>query len=196
MKVRENDMRVSRTILSFVLILLTAGFALGKIRIDYDHSVNFSKYKTFMWLEEPNTDDPFMKSRITNAVNSQLLAKGLEEAEADADLGIKVTSSTKEIQTLNTFYSGFDSWGWGSPAWGWGPGWGWGWDGPGWATTTVDTSLEATTIVDLFDSATEKPVWRGVSQGSISDKPEKATKKTVKKIAEMFEDFPPGRDSD
>ena len=186
-------MGLSRRILPFVLILFTSSLVFGKIRIDYDHSVNFYRYKTFMWLEKPITDNPFMASRIVNAVNGQLRAKGLEQVSNDADLGIAVTSTTQEIQTLNTYYSGGFGGGFGG-GWGWGPGWGWG--GPGWATTTVDTSLEATTVVNLYDIATEKSIWRGVSQGSISDKPEKATKKTVEKIGEMFEDFPPGRDSD
>jgi hypothetical protein len=187
-------MRLSRSILSFVLILFTTTFVFSKIRIDYDHGVNFSKYKTFMWLENPETDSPFMESRIMTVVNGQLLAKGLQPVSSDADLGIRATSSTREIQTLNTFYSGFDTWGWGPSVWG--PSWGWGWGGPGWATTTVDTSLEATTVIDLVDIATEKPIWRGVSRGSISDKPEKATKKTTEKIREMFEDFPPQRDAE
>jgi len=186
-------MRKSRSVLTFVIIVFAASLAFGKVRVDYDHRAQFSKYKTFMWLEKPETDDPFMESRIVNAVNGQLLKKGLEPVSANADLCIKVTSSVEEIQTLNTFYSGggFNNWGWG-PGWGWGGGWG----GPSWATTYVDTSLEATTVVDLIDRATGKQIWRGVGKGHISDKPEKATKKTVERIREMFEDFPPGRDTD
>jgi hypothetical protein len=83
---------------------------------------------------------------------------------------------------VNTFYDG----------WGWGPGWGWA--GPGWATTYVDTYLEGTTVVDLFDTASEKAIWRGVGTGSISDKPYKASRKIVKLIAEMFESYPPLRE--
>ena len=84
---------------------------------------------------------------------------------------------------VNTFYDG----------WGWGPGWGWGWGGPGWATTYVDTYLEGTTVVDLFDAASEKAIWRGVTTGSVSDKLDKASRKTTKLIAEMFESYPPLR---
>jgi Domain of unknown function (DUF4136) len=66
------------------------------------------------------------------------------------------------------------------------------------ATTYVDTSLEATTVVDLIDATSEKIVWRGTATGSISHKPEKAAKKYTKRIGDMFEKYPPftGRISD
>jgi len=62
----------------------------------------------------------------------------------------------------------------------------------------VDTYLQATTVVDLIDVTSEKMVWRGTAIGSISHKPEKAARKYAKRIAEMFEEYPPftGRISD
>jgi Domain of unknown function (DUF4136) len=193
-------MRIPRIIAVFVCILFATSFAFAhKVRVDYDHSVNFSKYKTFMWTEKPQTEDPFMGDRIVNAVNAQLRAKGLNPVPADADLSIRATLSIQEKQILNTFYDGWGwdgpgwGWGWGGPGWGWGgPGWGWG--GPGWATTYVESYLEGTTVVGLFDSASQKAIWRGVSRGSISDKPDKASRKTAKLIAEMFESYPPLRE--
>jgi hypothetical protein len=182
-------MRVPRMIGVFVCILLATSLAFAhKVRVDYDHSVNFSKYKTFMWAEKPQTENPLMDDRIVNAVNAQLSAKGLEPVTTEADLSIKATSSIQQKQIVNTFYDG--GWGWRGP-WGPGWGWGWGWGGPGWATTYVDTYLEGTTIVDLFDTASEKAIWRGMSTGSVSDNPDKAARKTVKVIAEMFASYPP-----
>src|SRR4030095_12079878 len=122
-------MRVPRIIPVFVLILFAAGFSLAKVRTDYDHSVNFSKYKTFMWLEKPETKSTFMESRIVNAVNNQLRMKGLVPVSTDADLVISVTSSTEERQTVNTYYDGGWGPGWGGGRWGWGWGLGWGWGG-------------------------------------------------------------------
>ena len=187
-------MRVPRMIAVFVCILFATTLAFAhKVRVDYDHSVNFSKYKTFMWAEKPQTENPLMDDRIVNAVNAQLSAKGLEAVRTDADLSIKATSKIQQKQIVNTFY---DGWGWGA-GWGpgWGPGWawGWGWGGPGWATTYVDTYLEGTTV-DLFDTASEKAIWRGVGTGSVSDNPDKASRKTAKLIAEMFESYPPLRE--
>jgi Domain of unknown function (DUF4136) len=180
-------MRLPRIIPVFVLILFAASSAFAKVRTDYDHSVDFSKYKTFMWLGRPEANTPFIETRIVDAVNSQLQMKGLVPVNKGADLGVRTTISTEERQTVNTYYDG----GWG-PGWGhnWGWGWGWGWGSPGSVSTWVDTDLIATTTVDLIDMATEKTVWRGTSVGEISDKPDKAWKKTAKRIDEMFEEFP------
>jgi hypothetical protein len=178
-------MRVSRIISLFVAILFTTTSAFAhKVRVDYDHRANFSKYKTFMWVEKPQTENPLMDERVVNAVNAQLSAKGLEPVTTDADLNVSATSTIEQKQILTTFY---DGWGGG---WGWGWGGGWGWDGPGWATTYVDTYLQGTTVVELTDTADEKVVWQGTSTGGVSDKPEKASRKIFKVISEMFESYP------
>jgi uncharacterized protein DUF4136 len=176
-------MRIPRTISVFVCILFVSTIAFAhKVRVDYDHSVNFSKYKTFQWVEKPQTESPLMDDRIVRAVNAQLSARGLEPVTTDADLSVSATSSTEEKYVVNTFY---DGWGWGG---GWG--WGWGWGGPGWATSYVDTYLEGTTVVQLTDTASEKVVWQGVATGGVSSKPEKASAKNSKVISEMFESYP------
>jgi uncharacterized protein DUF4136 len=189
-------MRIPRIISVFVSILFATSFAFAhKVRVDYDRSVNFSKYKTFMWVEKPQSENPLMDDRIVNAVNAQLSAKGLQRVTTDADLSVGATSSVQENHIVNTFYDdwGWDGWGWGH--WGWGR---WGWDGPGFATTYVHTYREGTTVVELTDTASEKVIWQGVSTGSVSDKPEKAARKISKVISEMFESYPSlrARDSD
>jgi hypothetical protein len=186
-------MQVSRIIFGLCILVLGAGLAFGKVRTDYDHSVDFSKYRTFAWVQEPKPSNVFMKDRIVDAINAQLIGKGLEaDNPQEADIAISASATTREVQTLNTYYSG----GWGG--WGWdGCGWGWGWDGcgwgggSGWATTTVDVHQEGTLIVDLVDAKTHRPLWRGMAVHTVSDKPEKATKKLQKEIKKMFEKYPP-----
>jgi uncharacterized protein DUF4136 len=171
-------MQRTKTILTCALLFLTVSFAFGqKVRFDYDHSANFSKYKTFTWIKEPVTEqDPFMKQRIVNAVNMQLVAKGLKLVQGNADLGVAVNVATQQKQTLNTFYDGFD-------------GWGWGFDGP--VTTTVETYTEGTIVADLFDTQTKKIVWRGTATKEVSSKPSKVTEEIEKSIEKMFRHFPP-----
>jgi Domain of unknown function (DUF4136) len=186
-------MRVARVVSIFVCVLFATSFAFASdVHIDYDHSANFSKYRTFTLLKDSAPENSLMEDRIAGFVTNRLMAKGLKPVPADADLNVRVKTSTVEKQVLNTYYDGA-----------WGPGWGWGWGGPGWAgpgwaTTYVNTYLEATTVVDLLDATSEKMVWRGTATGSISHKPEKAAKKYAKRIAEMFEEYPPftGRISD
>jgi hypothetical protein len=179
-----------RTWLSVVVSLFFAtSVALADhVNVDYDRGVNFSKFRTFIWVEKPVTDSPFMSDRIVEAVNGQLLAKGLEPVDSDADLCIEAKSSLQQRVEYTTYYNSWGGWGWG-PGWG-EPGWWYGWGGPGWATTYADTYTEGNVTVDLIDRATGKVVWRGVFEDKVSSKPEKQWKKMAKAISKMFEDYP------
>jgi hypothetical protein len=169
-------MQRSLSISAIAILLLTGTFAFGQhVKFDYDHSADFSKYKTYMWIKEPVTPkDPLIQQRIINAVNAQLMAKGLRLVDSNADLGVSVNVATQEKQTLNTFYDGFGPWGWGLGA-----------------TTTVETYTEGTVVADLFDAKTKKVVWRGSGSKEISRKPEKVSEQAEKAIEKMFKNYPP-----
>ena len=171
-------MQRTKTILLTGLLFLTASVAFGqKVRFDYDHTANFTKYKTYSWLKQPDAPkDPLMKQRIIDAVNMQLMAKGLKLVDSSGDLALAVNVATNEKQTLNTFYDGMGPWSWGMG---------------GVATTTVDTYTEGTIVADLFDAQTRKVVWRAVATKEVSDKPEKASEQVEKAIDKMFKKFPP-----
>jgi hypothetical protein len=158
-----------------ILFLTTTAVRADKVTFDYDHNVNFSKYRTFMWMQEPETADPFMKERIVKSVNLQLTARGLREVKSKPDLVIGAGLATEEKQVLETYYTG-----------------GWGWDGGGFSTTEVRTYFVGTLTVDLIDSCTHKVIWQGVATDRLSRKPEKRTKESDKWIAKMFRGFPPG----
>ncbi len=159
--------------LCLVFLLATIARA-DKVTADYDHSVNFFKYKTFMWIGEPETNEPFTKQRIMTAVNNQLKARGLRPVNDGADLAVGADLATEEKHTWESYYSG--------------SGWGW---GPGWVTTTVRTYEVGTLTVELFDSQTKKLIWQGVGVDTLSSHPEKRTKDMYKEVEKMFKGFPP-----
>lgn len=168
-------MRSPRISLVLGLLFLMAGIARAdKVTADYDHTVDFSKFKTFMWIHEPEAQDPFMKDRIKAAVNGQLQARGLRLVGDGADLGVGAELATEEKHTWETYYSGS----------------GWGWGG-GWATTTERTYQVGTLTVDLFDTRTKKLVWQGVAVDTMSRHPEKRIRDSNKEIEKMFREFPP-----
>ena len=172
-------MRIFRALIIFgFLLLLPTILSAQKVTTDFDHNANFSQYKTFMWLREPRMSDPLMRQRVIDAVNAQLTAKGLRLVTDGADLGVVANSSTRQEQSLQTFYTGFGGWGWR------------GWN-DGFATTYPETFTVGTLVVDLFDSRTEQVVSRGTSSETIPDKPEKTAEKLNKAIEKMFKDFPP-----
>src|SRR6267378_2256831 len=143
--------------LGFVF-LLAAVLRADKVTSDYDHTVNFSKYKTFMWVREPEVKEAFMNERIIASVNAQLVGKGMRQVSDGADLAVGANMATEEKHTWETYYDGY--------------GWGWGW-GPGWATTREKTYEVGTLTVDLFDVQSRKLVWQGTGTDTVSSKPEK-----------------------
>ena len=164
--------------LGLILILAAISFAQG-VKSDYDHSANFSQYKTFSW-EKVQTKDPLLVDRIKDAVNSALSAKGWTLVPSGGDVEVFAIETTQNQQTLDTFYNGFG----GGRRWG-------GFGGFGDATTTVDTYKVGTLVVDLFDGKTEKLIWRSSSSDTLSDNPDKNTKNLGKGVNKMFQHFPP-----
>ena len=82
---------------------------------------------------------------------------------------------TEDHRTLNAYYDNFGG-GWGWRRWGGGFG-----DGFGTSTTTEETYKVGTLVVDLFDTNTQKLIWRGA-----------ASKKLNLDVEKMFDHFPPG----
>jgi uncharacterized protein DUF4136 len=161
-----------------VLMMTLVAFA-RDVSTDYDHKVDFSRYRTFAWMHPPMIADPLMRQRVEDAVNAQLREKGLVLVNDihEADLGVMANGATTERHTLHTFYDGF-------------PG-EWRWGGWGNATTVVDTYQVGTLVVDLFDMSDKRVVWRGVATETVSDKPEKNSKKLQDAVEKMFKHFPP-----
>jgi hypothetical protein len=162
-----------------VLVVAAVSFA-QDVKSDYDHSANFSQYKTFSW-EKVQTKDPLMVDRIKDAVNSALSAKGWTLVPSGGDVEVFAIETTQDQQTLDTFYNGFG----GGRRWG-----GFG-GGFGDATTTVDTYKVGTLVVDLFDAKTEKLIWRSSASDTLSSNADKNTKNLDKGVNKMFQHFPP-----
>ena len=161
-----------------VLTTLTAGFA-QHVQTDFDHQANFAQYKTYSWQEiKPGAS--LWDSRIKDAVNAQLEAKGLEQVANGGDIAIVAIKTSQTQRTLQTFYDGF------------GGGWRWrGFGGFGESTTTEQDYQEGTLVIDLFDGKTKQLIWRGSTESVLSDKAEKNEKNLDKGVAKMFKNFPP-----
>jgi hypothetical protein len=171
---------VLRTAVSTLFFLATLGAAFAQhVKTDFDHQANFSQYKTYSWqtIKDP---DPLWDSRIKNAVDAQLTAKGWTQVASGGDVAIVAIGTTHTERTLQTFYNGF------------GGGWGWrGFGGMGDATTTEQDYKEGTLVVDLYDAKTKQLIWRGSAEDTLSNKASKNEKNLDKGVAKMFKKFPP-----
>ena len=89
----------------FFLAMLGAAFA-QHIQTDFDHQANFSQYKTYSW-QQIKAADSLWDSRIKNAVDAQLAAKGWTQVDSGGDVAVVAIKTTQTQRSLQTFYDGF-----------------------------------------------------------------------------------------
>jgi hypothetical protein len=163
------------------LFALTPVFA-QHVETDFDHQANFSQYKTYSW-EEIKPANSLWDSRIKNAVDGQLSAKGWTQVASGGDVAVVAIKTTQTQRTLQTFYDGF------------GGGWGWrrfGGGGFGESQTTEQDYKDGTLVIDLYDAKTKMLIWRGSAEDTLSSKADKNEKNLDKGVEKMFKKFPPG----
>lgn len=171
--------RQSRSVLLPLALLFIAAVAWASISTDYDHNVNFSNLKRYSW-GKVETQNSLWDQRVRSAVDAQLAAKGWTLVDSGGDVVVNAFGKTTAEHTMNTFYDGF------------GGGWRWrGFGGFGESTTTVDTYKVGSLVIDMFDPNSKNLIWRGVASDTLSNNPEKDTKKLDGEVHKMFEHFPP-----
>jgi len=162
----------------FLLIVTVSATALAqKVSVDFDRSVDFSKYETYTLQEGTVVNEPLVHQRIVAAIEYQLAMQGIHRVESDPDMLVTYHTSVREELQFNT------------------TNWGYGWSrmGSGTSTTTTYRYLVGTLVVDMWDPKEENLLWRGTASATVTDKPEKKEKKINKAAEKMFKDFPPRR---
>src|ERR1700704_5024953 len=179
-------MRAVRLIL--VITLLAIGALAQDVRYNFDSGANFSKYKSFKWVQIKGTDplNQIADGQLKSAVDEELAKKGLHRTEAEtADLFVGYQTSLGQEKEITSFDSG----------WGYGPGWGRGWYGGGGGISTSTTSTIVVGQIDLgmYDPAAKKLVWRGTANKTLDmkAKPEKRAKNLRKGVAKLLKNYPP-----
>lgn len=147
------------------LLLATPAMA-ASITLDYARDFDFSKVKTFQYVETDKTKpaNAMMADRIVALLKEKLKAGGLREVTEDPDMYVTYHVTAQQNLVLNTSTYGYG---------GYGRGWG-GWGG-GMAssTTTVMTYIEGTLIIDAYKAEDKKMVWRGTGTVTVGRKPDK-----------------------
>ncbi|HZR56611.1 MAG TPA: DUF4136 domain-containing protein [Terriglobales bacterium] len=168
-----NAFRIS--FLSFLILFVTANVLAQDVKTDYDHHANFSQYHTYYW-EKVQTTNPLWQSRIQEAVDHELQAKGWQRVDNGGDVAIAAVGSAHNQKEYQTFYDGMGGWRWG---------------GLGQTTTQVQNYPVGTLVLDLYDTHNKQLIWRGTASDSLSDNPDKNEKKLDKTVHKMLEHFPP-----
>lgn len=174
-------MRIKIAFLATSFLLLSFSASAQKVRTDYDHSADFSKYKTYQLVKiavNPEISQ-LTEERITNALEQELAKKGFTKVDTGGDVLVGYQASVEKEREFTTFNSGV------------GPGWGWG----GGVSTTTESSIPVGGLtVDMMDPAQKQLIFRATVTETLSDKPEKNAEKIQKSMQKIFDKYPPKAD--
>jgi len=178
----------------FIWTVVTLSVLAQDVIHDYDHSVDFSQYKTFDWVDNETipivSDNPLLTEqfdleeedrKIRAQIEGQLEKKGfrkISDGEPDFLVSYYAVGRT-DLQSSQRDSAALPA---NVPYGHWRP----------FYTSSQDYRLKrkGTLTVDLVDRATNQLMWRGSATDTYS-KPEDGPKRAKKSIDKMFKKFPP-----
>lgn len=170
-------MRLLAYLLPAALCLSGAASA-QKVTYNYDRGADFSRYRTYRWVQIPGTQAPdqLLDQQIRRAVDEELAQKGLVQSDASPSLLVAYQISVRPQQEVQT----------------WGDAFPWGW-GPGMTQTTISTVEVGTLVLDMYDPALRQLVWRGSATKTIdpSSNPDKNYRNLQKTVDKLLKHYPP-----
>jgi hypothetical protein len=176
-RARFSSPRILQGVALFVLGLLAAqGARAQKITMEFDQTIDFSRYKTFAIRDgqlssgNPALNSPLIKKQIEADIQNNLTAKGLTMVTSGpSDLNVRYTFGAARKTEVEAY-----------PA---------GWYGLGTRYIRVPYA-EGTLVIDLRDPTTRSLVWRAIAAEDKSD----ATKiqgKIDDMVKKSIEKYPP-----
>jgi len=127
------------------------------VNVDYDHSYQFNQMKSYSW-GKIQTSDPLVEPRLAAAVDHVIQGYGFNESAKDKKGNVIVTAiEANNPQQYVAFYRGMSSLDWHRS---------WGSGGFSESAAQPRQIHGGTLIVDIYDGATGKLVWRATAAGS------------------------------
>jgi hypothetical protein len=179
------------------LILLCLAMLAGtnamaeKIRVHYDHSLDFTKFKTYGWAPHGAVAHPMLALDMVGAVEQELNSRGLTKVAENPDLIIEFYGSidTETSMTSNNplymatggippFDPSMTS-----------PGNSLYWDG--YYGNSVWVVHPGQLVIDLIDFKAKKLAWRGFASEAVSpNNPDKLESEVNSTITKLFKEYP------
>jgi hypothetical protein len=167
-------MKTKLALCAMLLSITSAIAAAQTVSVNYNHSQSFSAYHTYAWGSNN-------ANQIQNSILAQVAQQDIDSAMVAKGF-TKVTEAQKPdiILTANggmkqqTSYSA----------------WGMRGIGGGMGGITPQQNVEATMIVDLYDSKTQSLIWRGIAQDTLSNNGNKNQQLVQNAINKMFKQWP------
>jgi Domain of unknown function (DUF4136) len=150
--------------------------------IDYDHTINFLKYRSYT-LQKLHATDPGVEARLTIAIDRDLQARYLHPVDKDPDIIVAVTEANQDISEYATFYDSLGGLSWQR---------GWGSGGFLDSMPAVQNIPAGTLVLDMWDGKTKKLIWRGtITEPASVTGAKEADQKMDKAVGQLLSQFPP-----
>jgi hypothetical protein len=171
--------RALQVLALLVLGLLAAqGARAQKITMEFDQTIDFSKYKTFAIRDgrlnsaNPALNSDLVKKQIEADIQNHLTAKGLTMVTSGpSDLNVRYTFGSARKTEIEAYPAGWY----------------------GWGTRYVRVPYaEGTLVIDLRDPTTRSLVWRAIAAEDKSDA-SKLQGKIDSMVKKSFDKYPPAR---
>jgi len=185
--------KLSRLVLlAGTAVVLASCASKPTIESDYDHSVDFSQYKTYGFFNPMGIENPSYSSIygsiFRDAIGKEMNSRGYTQSD-NPDLMINVSGRLQDktkVTTTSDPYMGGGYYGYRGGRYGT-------WGGYGYGTSThVSNYTEGTVNVDMVDRAMKRMVWEGVAMGRVDESKTNEERRTgiYAGIQEMFAGYP------
>jgi len=178
-----------RTRLIHVLLYFTVWFSVAssahaqKIKVEYDKSVDFSKFKTYSIDPQENSAKPMLRLAIQAAVQDDLGKRGLSKVDSNPDLYVQMYGATENDYTAHyhdpiyggaipPINSGITLWH----------------NIPGTVTSVVIP--KGTLVIDILDAGKKELIWRGIAKGKLNDQRDKLLNQVNTAVEKLFQQYP------
>jgi len=151
------------------------------VTVDYDHAVNFLKFKTYTW-EKIHATDPSVEDRINIALKRDMEGRYMTEVASGGDVTITAVEATQDKAEFISFYNslgGFD-WQHVSGATGFLDS----------GTTVQDVPLD-TLIIDIYNPKTHELLWRGAVTEPVTKSEDKNDRTIDHAVTLLIGKYPP-----
>jgi hypothetical protein len=152
----------------------------GKVRAEVIRGAEFDRYKTYQWLPTKVLtstgvveNHPVIGPAMKEAINAQLVAKGLREVAEGGDLEVSALALRESIPQLEAVVFGGPNMMYGTPV-----------------ATMGRYNQEGTLVVNLIDTRRKKSAWVGMVKQTIDSGEGTGLKKLPGAAEKLFKKYP------
>jgi len=151
------------------------------VTVDYDHTVNFLKFKTYTW-EKIHATDPSVEDRINIALKRDMEGRYMTEVASGGEVTITAVEATQDKAEFISFYSSLGGFDWQHVS-----------DATGFldsGTTLQDVPLN-TLIIDMYNPKTHELLWRGAVTEPVAKSEDKNDRTIDHAVTLLISKYPP-----